>query len=75
MSLSNVVYKVISKMMASRLKLVLPKIISPFQSAFIFGIGIQDNSIIACERMHFLNSHKGKQHRVAIKIDVEKSFG
>lgn len=59
-SLCNIFYKIISKLLATRLKMLLPKIISPFQTTFVSDKNINENSIIAHEIMHFLKTFLGK---------------
>ena len=74
-SLCNVVYKLISKVLANRLKVVLPLVIAENQSAFIADRLITDNVLVAFELMHYLN-HKseGKDSFMSVKLDISKAF-
>lgn len=73
-SLCNAFYKIISKTLANRLKVVFPDIISPRQSAFVKDRQISDNILIAHEVICFLKKEKSCNHHMAIKLDMSKAY-
>src|SRR6266487_2803707 len=74
-SLCNVLYKMISKVLANRLKCCLDKCVSQEQSAFVEGRSILDNALIATEVIHALKRKtKGRRGELALKIDISKAY-
>ena len=71
----NVIYKIISKAMANRLKQILPQLIAPFQSAFMPGRLIIDNILVAYETLHAMHCRRtGKKGSLAMKLDISKAY-
>ncbi|GAU27412.1 hypothetical protein TSUD_356480 [Trifolium subterraneum] len=74
-SLCNVLYKVVSKLLANRLKQVIDKCIYEEQSAFVDGRSITDNAFIAIEIIHALKrKSRGAKGEMALKIDISKAY-
>ena len=74
-SLCNVIYKIISKVIVNRLKPMLNSIISETQSAFIADKLISDNILIAFESLHQMKTNRtGKKCFMAMKLDMSKSY-
>ena len=71
-SLVGGLYKILAKVLASRLKKVVSKVVSPTQNAFVEGRQILDATLIANEAIDSLL--KGDEAGVLCKLDLEKAY-
>lgn len=69
----NLLYKVISKILARRLKTIFPDAIEPNQTAFIKGRLLLENVLLASELVN--GYHRTTlSNRATIKLDISKAF-
>lgn len=73
-SLCNVIYKLISKTIANRLKIILSQIVSDSHSTFVLRRQITNNILVVYENFHFLRKKKGKQGFISIKLYMSKAY-
>ena len=74
-ALCNILYKLVSKVLANRLKKVLPHIISESQSVFQSDKAISDNILVAFETLHHMKRKRsGKMGHIALKLDMSKAY-
>jgi hypothetical protein len=71
-ALCNVIYKIITKVIANRLKPILPFVISKEQAGYVEGRQIMDSVILANEVVSSLKSTKTPG--MLIKLDLSKAF-
>lgn len=73
--LCNIIYRIIVKTIANKLKQILHEIISLTQSAFIPNRIITDNVIIGYECLHKIRLSKEKKNDwVTLKLDINKAY-
>lgn len=70
------ILKIITKVLANRIKPILPEIITDNQSAFLSGRLISDNILLAFEAFHYIKKvKKGKKKwDMGIKLDMAKAY-
>eukprot|EP00253_Pinus_taeda_P001849 PITA_01849 len=71
-SLCNVSYKIVTKILANRLKKLLPHLILENQGGFVPRRQIMDNVILIQEAIH--NSISRKERGMIIKLDMANAF-
>ncbi|XP_062005969.1 uncharacterized protein LOC133723163 [Rosa rugosa] len=72
-ALANFVFKIITKIIATRLSPIVARIVSPNQSAFITGRSVADPIILTSECINLLDI-KCKSGNIALKLDISKAF-
>ena len=73
-NICNVLYKIFSKILANKLKKILPKIITEHQSAFTKSRLISDDILVAFESLHSMQKHIRNDDFMAIKLDMSKAY-
>ncbi|KAJ9560185.1 LOW QUALITY PROTEIN: hypothetical protein OSB04_005345 [Centaurea solstitialis] len=74
-ALCNVIMKIVTKVLANRIKTILPSLISANQTTFVKNRLITDNIIIAFEMLHSMHRNtRKKQGEMAIKVDISKAY-
>ena len=74
-SLCNVIYKIVSKVIANHLKPMHNSIISEIESAFTTDHLITNNILIAFENLHHMKTnYTGKKGFMALKMDMSKAY-
>jgi len=71
-SCCNLLYKIITKVLANMLQHVIGELISPNQSAFLQGRHITDATLLAHELIRDFNSPIGT--KMCLKLNLQKAF-
>lgn len=72
-SCCSVLYKCITKLICTRLKMVLPKLVVASQGAFVSNRSILHN-ILPCQDIISINRKSQKQNCCLLKIDLQKAY-
>lgn len=73
-SLCTTTYKIISKIIVSRIRPLMQNLISPNQVSYVPGRNISDNIMVAQEMLYKFKKSTGKNGFFAWKIDLSKAY-
>lgn len=73
-SLLNLDIKLLAKILANRLKHIVPNIVHPDQTGFITGREARDNSLRAIQLIHWARTRPDPQPYLILSTDAEKAF-
>lgn len=69
------VYKILAKVLANRLKLILSQVIIDSQYAFVLGRLITDNVLVSFETVHYIRKRRRDRRGVmSLKLDMSKAY-
>lgn len=72
--ISNVIIKVVLKVISNRLKSLMNDLVGPNQASFICGRLNSNNIVIAQELLYSLRGKKDTKGSMIVKIDLEKTY-
>ncbi|KAJ4793940.1 RNA-directed DNA polymerase (reverse transcriptase)-related family protein [Rhynchospora pubera] len=73
-SIGTVLYRLVMKMVANRLRPYLKPVISEEQTAFMKGRSITDNIVLVKEILHSFGNRNYRQESFMLKADITKAF-
>lgn len=73
-ALCNVVSKVITKIIANRIKPLISKLVSKNQANFIPNRQASDNIVVVQEMIRSLKWRTRKKDAIVVKVDLEKAY-
>lgn len=74
-ALCNILYKLVSKVLANKLKRILPQLISESQISFQSDKAISNNILVAFETLHHMKTKKlGKKRSLGTKTEYEQGL-
>ncbi|XP_026396086.1 uncharacterized protein LOC113290717 [Papaver somniferum] len=71
--LSNVIFKIITKLITSRMSTLIGKLVSPQQTAYIKGRNIQEQVLLAYEMVNAMKK-KWRGENVGLKLDISQAY-